>query len=234
VTDAESLRVFSGLPADERNTRIDAEFVPAAKAPAIPADPAEWNKMRDGWMRSLREKVFGGWPREAGPLALREIGKASTMESPCAPGSSHPRSRSSSAFGLRIGPGSRRSNSKLVVLNALDSNGWEDFRRMAARNFASLFDESDRSGADGAGFDQEKAMYSAQPWAMAYVAPRGVGPTAWAGNEKAQTQKLRRFYLLGQTWDGMQVWDLRRAIGALRARHTESLHFGCMAKTPWA
>jgi len=106
---------------------------------------------------------------------------------------------------------------ELVVLNALDSNGWEDFRRMAARNFASLFDESDRSGTDGAGFDQEKAMYSAQPWAMAYVAPRGVGPTAWVGNEKAQTQKLRRFYLLGQTWDGMQVWDLRRAIGALRA-----------------
>ena len=51
---------------------------------------------------------------------------------------------------------------------------------------------------------------------MAYVAPRGVGPTAWKGNAKSQVQRLRRYYLLGETEEGMQVWDLRRAVAALR------------------
>jgi hypothetical protein len=43
-----------------------------------------------------------------------------------------------------------------------------------------------------------------------------VGPTAWDPAEKKQTQVRRRFYLLGQTLEGMQVWDVRRAIQAVR------------------
>ena len=60
-------------------------------------------------------------------------------------------------------------------------------------------------------------MFEGSAWAMAYVCPRGIGPTAWSGSEKQQTQRLRRFYLVGQTLDSMQVWDIRRAIAALRA-----------------
>ncbi|MEQ1853248.1 MAG: hypothetical protein ABMA01_16845, partial [Chthoniobacteraceae bacterium] len=105
----------------------------------------------------------------------------------------------------------------LVVLNALDEPGWQDFRRMMAVPFAPLFQPADRIGADGKGFADERKMYANSPWAMAYFCPRGIGPTAWTGSEKQQTQRLRRFYLLGQTLDGMQVWDIRRSIAALRA-----------------
>jgi len=52
---------------------------------------------------------------------------------------------------------------------------------------------------------------------LAYVAPRGAGPTAWDQTERKKTQHQRRFYLLGQTLDGMRVWDLRRAIQVLRS-----------------
>jgi len=52
--------------------------------------------------------------------------------------------------------------------------------------------------------------------AMAYVAPRGIGPDAWNPNERKQVQIRRRFMLLGQTRDGMRVWDVRRAIQAVR------------------
>jgi hypothetical protein len=55
---------------------------------------------------------------------------------------------------------------------------------------------------------------------LAYVAPRGVGPTAWDQGERKQTQHQRRFYLLGQTLDGMRVWDVRRAIQAVRSLET--------------
>lgn len=59
-------------------------------------------------------------------------------------------------------------------------------------------------------------MFATFKWGMAYVCPRGVGPTAWTGSDKAQTQRLRRFYLLGQTADGMRAWDIHRAVETLR------------------
>jgi hypothetical protein len=52
--------------------------------------------------------------------------------------------------------------------------------------------------------------------ALAYVPPRGIGPTAFSGNAKDHVQIRRRFMLLGQTLDGMRVWDVRRAIEAVR------------------
>jgi hypothetical protein len=53
----EELRVFTEIPRDEINTRIDETFVPMANPP-VPQTREEWEKMRDGWMKVLREKVF--------------------------------------------------------------------------------------------------------------------------------------------------------------------------------
>jgi hypothetical protein len=53
----EELRVFTEIPKDEINTRIDELFVPVANPP-VPQTREEWEKMRDGWMKVLREKVF--------------------------------------------------------------------------------------------------------------------------------------------------------------------------------
>ena len=51
---------------------------------------------------------------------------------------------------------------------------------------------------------------------IAFFAPRGVGLTAWSGGEKRLTKIRRRFMLLGQTLDGMRVWDIRRAIQVIQ------------------
>src|SRR6185369_14420930 len=48
--------------------------------------------------------------------------------------------------------------------------------------------------------------------AYAYFAPRGIGLTASSSDTKKQTQTRRRFMLLGQTFNGMQSWDIRRAV----------------------
>jgi hypothetical protein len=45
---------------------------------------------------------------------------------------------------------------------------------------------------------------------------RGVGPSAWFADEKKQTQIRRRYWLLGQTLEGMRVYDVRRAIKAMK------------------
>lgn len=50
---------------------------------------------------------------------------------------------------------------------------------------------------------------------LALFAPRGVGDTAWTADEKRWNLIRRRFMLLGQTLDGMRVWDIRRAMQAM-------------------
>ncbi len=55
----EELRVFTEIPKDEINTRIDETFVPVANPP-VPQTKEEWEKMRDGWMKVLREKMLTG------------------------------------------------------------------------------------------------------------------------------------------------------------------------------
>jgi hypothetical protein len=49
------------------------------------------------------------------------------------------------------------------------------------------------------------------------ISPRGTGPTVLANDPKYQVQMRRRMMLLGQTLAGMQVWDVRRAIQAVRS-----------------
>ena len=53
----EQLRVFDEIPKDEINTWIDETFVPMAHPP-VPQTKEEWEKMRDGWMKVLRDKVL--------------------------------------------------------------------------------------------------------------------------------------------------------------------------------
>ena len=49
-------------------------------------------------------------------------------------------------------------------------------------------------------------------------APRGVGPTAWPKDKDVHIR--RRFGLLGQTFDGMRVLDVRRASRCMKALPT--------------
>ena len=51
---------------------------------------------------------------------------------------------------------------------------------------------------------------------MIFFSPRGIGLTTWSGDGRRQAQIRRRFMLLGQTLEGMRVWDIRRACQALR------------------
>jgi hypothetical protein len=48
--------------------------------------------------------------------------------------------------------------------------------------------------------------------AICWIAPRGIG--TWAQDPAADSLRpiRRRFMLLGQTLDGMRVWDIRQAI----------------------
>ncbi|MFZ4768055.1 MAG: hypothetical protein ACOYMN_24165, partial [Roseimicrobium sp.] len=118
---------------------------------------------------------------------------------------------------------------ELIALHVLDAQGWQDFVNTFAPKFPGLFLKDVKVQPDAAAFESEKKMHESFKWGMAYVCPRGIGPTAWdsqekladpkaaAAAEKARMHRLRRFYLLGQTLEGQQVWDIRCAVRALRS-----------------
>ena len=217
-----------GWPSDQRNTRIDESFVPRQEI-APPAGAEEWSQQRKAWMQALKEKTFAGWSDEPTPTATKKPGVAE------ADGVTMERTDIVSADGIPLslfitrGSGTTVAQLELVALNILDEQGWQQFIETYGDKFKDLLPEAAGAKTDAPSFEQEKKMFQSFKWGMAYLCPRGVGPTAWdeaavdpndkkasAAAEKKRVQRLRRFYLLGQTYEGQQVWDVRCGIRALR------------------
>jgi dienelactone hydrolase len=223
----EQLKVFKVLPKDEINTKIQETFVPKAGEPKVPATKEEWTKLRDGWMNALREKSFRGWPTAKSDPDAASVRVAGPNLKP-AFSADHDGIHfaaydftSQEPFRLRLyiahRAGLKPSDLQLVVLNALDEKGWQEFVATMSPGFADQFHGEKLPPADKQGYEATRKMFKAFKWGMAYVAPRGIGPTAWNGSERKQTQIRRRFMLLGQTRDGMQTYDVVRAAAALRS-----------------
>ncbi len=116
---------------------------------------------------------------------------------------------------------------KLVVLTALDDAGWKTF----AQGHGAMFPDIAGEGRNG---DEQKStgeMVAKMGWGMAWLAPRGVGPSAWSGGERKQTQIRRRFQLLGRTLDTLRVWDVARGAPCCkRGRTSRVFRSGCREK----
>src|SRR5262245_37363948 len=105
-----------------------------------------------------------------------------------------------------------------VILNVLDDAGWNGWCTELGPEFAELLQLRDAPKRDEAKFKQNRTVMEKQKWAYTAVCPRGVGPTKWAEpGSTADIHHRRRFALVGQTLDGMRVWDVRRAFQALKA-----------------
>jgi len=222
----EQLKVFDKLPADEINTTIHDTFVPKAPPPPVPQTVEEWKEQRNSWTKALQEKVFRGWPTEteAGPLDVKDAFSARRygIELKAFDFTSQQNVR------LRLyvfRPINMENTAKLrlMVLGKEESSEWlgrvrtgflgkppgddpitEAQLQTLQKDFHAKAEEIRRD------LEKEQAI-------LAVIAPRGLGRDAWNDDEKKQTQIRRRFMLLGQTLDAMRVWDVRRAIRALRS-----------------
>jgi hypothetical protein len=220
--EAQVLRVFPDeWPADQLNTQIDQHFVPSAELPSGFESVDQWESQAAEWMSALRSQVFAGWPAEGEAPTVTEVGvkevdglRMQALDLV-----------TDEPFELRLwllhNAEVAAAALKLVTLNVLDEAGWQAFAAGNGQTFAELMPEGTADRAEGReaaaeDFRSVAAMLKANPWAMAYVCPRGIGPSAWQGSDKAQTQRLRRFPLLGQTLGSTQVWDIRQALRALR------------------
>jgi hypothetical protein len=222
----EQLRVFETLPADAINTNIADTFVP-------PAKPEK--KSAEELRAALQAKVFANWPDTNTPAAPR---RAVAIERDGLRFSAWDFvSQSDVPLRLYLLESATVRPEKLVELNVLDAAGWTNWLAAMATKFgAALSDElaaGETPAANPDRFEVWQHQLTDQRLALAFFAPRGVGLSAWSGGESRLTKIRRRFMLLGQTLDGMRVWDIRRAVQVLSAvPGTETLKIKLHAEGP--
>ena len=206
------LKVFDKLPTDQIVTKIHDTFVPTA------------NGDKTITPEILRAKAFAGWPEKIGTAEVRELARVETdgvrltvHEFESQPGVTL-RFYLARPVATKI---------KALHLEVVDDAGWLRQLQLARAGFAPAFrEELAQAGVDATAPLPEPLRQQFTKW-MGYIrdhggayvtfAPRGVGFTALSGDEKQRTQIRRRFMLLGQTLDGMRVWDVRRALQSARA-----------------
>jgi hypothetical protein len=205
-----ALKVFDQLPADAANRNIQALFVPMGKS--LTADEAR--QQRESLIATLKEKTFGGWPAEDTPLdaqpafsAERDGVRLSAWDF-----TSQHDVRLRLYFVERAGT----ESAEAVSLNVWDDAGWTKWLGAMRAGFAPQLDQElavePKPESDASGWADLKRRLESDKITLAFFAPRGVGLTAWSGDEQKRAQIRRRFTLLGQTLDGMRVWDIRRAV----------------------
>ncbi len=211
----EQLKVFHELPTDERVTDVQEWFVPVAK-PRVPKDRTEWSKQQQSWMKALETRVFRGWPDQAPPVEVEQTAaeQAHGIQLTALSFDSQPPYELPLFLAHRTGLAPK--DLAFVQVKILDQEGWETFSTMLGSGFPKLF-EGAHPKQPTAEFEKLRDLLSKRNWGIAWFAPRGIGTTEWSRDERTRTHILRRFALLGQTADGMRVWDVRRAIQAIRA-----------------
>ncbi|HEY1172513.1 MAG TPA: CocE/NonD family hydrolase [Verrucomicrobiae bacterium] len=213
----QELKVFSSLPTDERTTKIQDTFVPMAKPP-VPVDKVGWEKQKGEWLSALKEKSFRGWPTEWSPNkpGLRNQTGADTIKLILW--------RFTSQEGVElplycIAKGNHLAARK-VKLQVVDEKGWANvLAAFSAYQAGKLGDElaiTPGVKPDMLAWIKMVADVETDLTAVVFLPPRGIGPTMWDQDKREQTQIRRRFMMLGQTLDGMRVWDIKRALEVLQ------------------
>ncbi|QOV92496.1 acetylxylan esterase [Humisphaera borealis] len=210
----EQLKVFKELPADQRNTRIQETFVAKAPPPAMPTDAAGWARQREQWLTALKAKTFAAWPADDKPAVPKHL--FSETSNGVELHGFEIESQQHVPLRLYVAIGAQVAEPDLVVVNVVDQKLWETSLATYKPSFAGLKDLTLPDAIPGE-IESTMKMLKGTKWAMAYVAVRGIGPTAWSGDEKRLTHLARRFSLLGEPLDGMRVWDVRRTIQAVRS-----------------
>jgi dienelactone hydrolase len=194
-------------PPGSKNAEIQETFVAKAKEASVPESATAWDRIAREWRETVRAKVFGGWPDESAkaPLDLtsqpaRKAGRIALQAH------DFDSQRGVRLKLLTLGPAESRS-ALLYVLNEIQGEALKP--TLAEFEKGGRFDDLQELYEY---YVKQKCLEDGQT--LVVVMPRGIGPTSWLAAK--DTHIRRRFALLGQTLDGMRVWDVRRALAAVR------------------
>ena len=213
----EELKVFKTLPQDQQNSKIQESFVKEADPAPIPADTQEWEQQVERWKQQLMQKSFRAWPEK--PEALRPIVDSATKDGLILKTISFDSQQHVPLKLFVVTPeeqlATKTPGLNLVVLNQAE---WDASMQELLPFFAGIQHSKPVSEQSQARFQKLKNQVLKDNTAIAYFAPRGIGLSQWNQDKRKQIQIRRRFYLLGESLEGMQIWDIRRAIQALRTQ----------------
>jgi hypothetical protein len=125
---------------------------------------------------------------------------------------------------LQLEPASRESagGAKLEVLN---DAAWQKTLAALVVKFAASLESYRPAAGDETAWVAVKERLEKHD--LFFFAPRNHGPTATNPETRPQTQLRRRYMLLGESLEGMQAWDVLRAmqtIGSIGERSGRELH----------
>ncbi len=220
----EELKVFNEIPTDQRNTSVQEWFVPQAK-PALPplslAERSDWKKTH---YSGLRSGPFRCWPNEPQSKDLKLVGtfKHRLVDQQPSQFSTWTWSPDP-AFELPI---------YVIGEEAMTDKSTVQIRVVNESDYAMLkplieqINDGCKNPAQETTLSEEslkalKTLSANNPsnnQAIALVVPRGIGPNRWPGDKKTYTHFQRRLYLLGETLDALQVFDIASALKTLRSQ----------------
>jgi hypothetical protein len=180
--------------------------------------------MKEDWIEALRTQVFAAWPDQGRDNNFKKIASAENgqeriqlLQVLSQPGIALPL--------IVVTRDGSQADPLRAVLHILDEPQWQNELAALAGRFPTFF-SADYSAApvrsvtgmrDDPGEPAGPSLdLPGENEALILLAPRGAGPTAFPSDLRKETQIRRRFMLLGQTVDGMRVWDIVGGVKAAR------------------
>ncbi|MEE2937979.1 MAG: CocE/NonD family hydrolase [Planctomycetota bacterium] len=198
----EQLKVFTSLPRDERVTTIHESFVPAVNPKELPQQKNELQRASLEWMNLLKNRVFRGWPVVNEPLNVRITSSSEDLL--------QVEYDSQAPYRLGLFVYRPEGNDAPLSTYVIDQERWETLAPALAAAMPEAVTSTTPNLSRWKKICEQHAGKN-----IAWIVPRGVGPTEWSRDLKTRTQIRRRFMQIGQTAATMQIYDVRRALQAL-------------------
>lgn len=205
----EQLRVLDQIPANPLNATIDESFVPQAPSFIERLQNQDFNQLKKQWLAQIDSLVFGGWPSPIPDAAIKlHLEQKSDKVS-------------MQLYQLNTEAGihlplivltHQEATAQNGAIRILDDAVWQRLKPAIGGLFGEqeLWPESMETEAAKSLSDELR-----QKGKIIYLPVRGAGISAYSGDQRKQTHIQRRYYLVGQTLEGMQTFDIVQGIRAM-------------------
>jgi hypothetical protein len=214
----EQLKVFATIPSDTVNSNYPAALLAGLPQPALPTDGPAWVRQQTQWLAQVRTQCFGAWPSfSTTPIPRRVFSRRQAgVQWQTYDFESQPQ------VTLRLIVAVPTSGNKVrgAVLTVVAENDWAPLEQALAPLVDGYTRDQFSNGCAVVPVPPETPALVARikkaGVIQAWVTVRGIGSGAWSGDARKQDHLRRRFMLLGQTLEGMRVWDVGQSVAALR------------------
>lgn len=206
----EALRVLSDIPGDERNTSIDQHFVNPAISILQDTSHKDYNRWKQKISEDLKANVFMAWP----PNSEYQLGKINEFESTEVQLDLYNlRSQEYIDLPLMIlRHGEKQSATGIIKI--LDDEEWKKLQPFLSRTFGK--NDIWQNSLPGMAEDSSLEVELKDAGMIVYLPMRGAGISAYSADIRQQVHIKRSYYLLGETLQSAQTFDLGQGLKAIK------------------